>query len=295
MGNGNAMSCGTSGSTSGGDRRLAFAGLLVAVATMATGCTADDPLNPSFALTLADSKLALREMAREPRPYNRPVVVLGGIYDPGVVASVLGDKFRRLSGEPDQVISVSFFGQGSFDRCRERVIRRVDEAFPTDDPDRTVEVDVVGVSMGGLVARYAAAPRADGGRTLRIRRLFTISTPHRGAQMATLPTIDRRTLDMRPGSAFLDGLDNALAAQDYLIIPYTRLDDAVVGEANTAPTGRAPFWVPNVPGSFAHMFAMEDPRILADIARRLRGETPFTIEPPMPLPGRTAPTATAAH
>jgi len=280
-------------------RRLAAAASAAAAlglsAAAMSGCTADEPLNPSFALTLADSKLALREMTREPRPFDRPVVVLGGIYDPGVVASVLGDRLRRLSGEPDQVISVSFFGLASFDRCRDRVIRRVDEKFPTDDPAATVEVDVVGVSMGGLVARYAAAPRGDGGRRLRIRRLYTISTPHRGAQMATLPTVDRRALDMRPGSAFLEALDDALAELDYLIIAYTRLDDAVVGEANTAPTGHAPFWVPNVPGSFAHLFATDDPRILADIARRLRGETPYTIEPPMPLPSRATDTAAPAH
>jgi hypothetical protein len=38
----------------------------------------------------------------------------------------------------------------------------------------------------------------------------------------------------------------------------------------------------------AHLAAHTDPRLLADIARRLRNETPFTTEPRTPLPGRVA-------
>jgi hypothetical protein len=34
--------------------------------------------------------------------------------------------------------------------------------------------------------------------------------------------------------------------------------------------------------SFAHLGAANDTRILADIARRLRGEVPLTTEPPTP-------------
>ena len=92
-----------------------------------------------------------------------------------------------------------------------------------------IEVDVVAISMGGLIARYAAMPLPDDSRQLRIRRLFTISTPHRGAKLAALPTFDQRQIDMRPGSAFLASLDDALADADYDLLPYVR------GEADGVP------------------------------------------------------------
>lgn len=259
------------------------------------GCSADEPFNPSFALTLDDSKLALRSMRESPRPLDRPLVVLGGIYDPGIASSSVADHLRRVTTDDDRVLSVSFFGQGTFERCRDRLLERLDQAFPSDDASATVEVDVIGISMGGLVARYAALPNEDGRRRLRIHRLFTISTPHRGAALAGLPTIDRRAIDMRRGSAFLARLDEHLGEGEYPIIPYARLDDAVVGEANAAPTGQDAWWVANIPGSFSHMFAMHDPRILADIARRVRGETPYTSGPAVPPPGTDATAPLRAH
>jgi hypothetical protein len=36
----------------------------------------------------------------------------------------------------------------------------------------------------------------------------------------------------------------------------------------------------------AHHLAFSDPRIVADIARRLRAEKPFAADPAEPLPGR---------
>ncbi len=103
--------------------------------------------------------------------------------------------------------------------------------------------------------------------------------------MALLPTFDRRAIDMRAGSAFLDELEPDHFESEYEIYPYTRLGDGVVGVENAAPTGQSPWWVPNIPGSFSHLFVMNDPRLLADIARRLRGESPFTSRPATAPPG----------
>ncbi len=64
------------------------------------------------------------------------------------------------------------------------VIDAVDQKFPSSDPEVTTEVDVIGYSMGGLAARYAAMPATAvnlSKRRLQIGRLFTISSPHRGA------------------------------------------------------------------------------------------------------------------
>ena len=89
-----------------------------------------------------------------------------------------------------------------FDEIADYVVREVEKKWPSGDEAQTVPVDVVGVSMGGLVARWAAlAPgRADTGdgrtagggctKRLNIVRLFTFSSPHRGAVMAETVHID---------------------------------------------------------------------------------------------------------
>jgi len=255
-----------------------FAVLLLA------GCSADRPLNPSFPLTYRQAEDALRQMRGEPRPLERPLVVMAGIHDPGFIVSALAKRLgKTVTGGP--IIEVAFFGSDTFDDCRDKVIESVEKVLPSDDPNATAEVDVVAISMGGLVARNAAQKRADDGRRLNVRRLFTISSPHRGAKLAVLPTFDRRQVDMRAGSAFLVSLDASLADGDYELLAYVRLGDVIVGPKNAAPPGRTAWWVANPPLSLAHVQASGDARIVADIARRLRGETPFSTLPAAPLPG----------
>ena len=254
-------------------------------AIAATGCAAP-PTNPSFAVSVYDAQRELSEMRSQPKPLQRPLVILSGFADPGFASNNLRSEFRKVTGD-DRVIGVSFLFCGDFDDCRRRVIEAVDKAFPGDDPEWTTEVDVVGVSMGGLVGRYAAVASNDPAqsRRLRIARLFTISTPHRGAAWAVLPALNRMHRAMRPDSSFLRGLAEAEAeGGDYEIYPYVRLGDAIVGATNAAPHGRSPWWVPGEALQDAHLMASLDARIVADVARRLRGEPPFTTDPPQPLP-----------
>ncbi len=98
--------------------------------------------------------------------------------------------------------------------------------------------------------------------------------------MAALPTLDQRQIDMRPGSAFLAALNAEPHAADYDLHAYARLGDLIVGPERSAPPGLHPWWVANLPLSFSHLGASHDPRILADIARHLRGERPFSSRPP---------------
>lgn len=252
---------------------------------MSVGCVARQ--NPSFPVTTAEAKAALREMRRDPRPLDRPVVIAAGLLDAGMDVSEMAGVLRRVTvnGDRDKIMTATFMSltTGSFDGCRDHLIEKIERTWGGTGTGETIEVDVIGFSMGGLVARHASRPRTDGGTRLVIRRLFTISTPHRGARMAGMPTFDDRTIDMRAGSDFLTALDDALPAADYTMCSYTRLGDLIVGPENAAPPGRDPWWVPTPPLSFSHLGAATDPRIMADIARRLRGELPLTTEPPAPL------------
>lgn len=264
--------------------RLAI--VLLFAAMLGVGC-AGPRVNPSFPLSLKRAETELRRMHSDPKALPRPVVVLGGWGDLlGLPPAYLAEQLRLATGD-DRVISIGFGGCDSFDECGQRVIQRVQEAFPTDGHDWTDEVDVVGYSMGGLVARYTAAPLpgdAEPSRRLRVVRLFTISTPHRGAKIAKFAASGSLGQDMRAGSDFLQHLDKHLPAADYPIVPYVRLGDAVVGATNAAPHDQASWWLPRQPFSRSHNDAYRDPRLIAEIARRLRHETPYTTDPAAPVP-----------
>lgn len=266
--------------------------VLILAASAGLGC-ASRPVNPSFAASESEAKQIIEEIQEQARPLDRPVVVMAGWADPGFVNSYWVSQLRKAGADDERVRGFKFVFKGDFDRCRDHVVSAVQAAWPSDDPAWTSEVDVVAFSMGGLVARYCAAPRlaaAESGedardeRRLKIRNLYTISTPHLGAVMAGVPTFDRRVIDMRAGSGFLRHLDEALADADYTLAAYTRLGDPVVGTTRTAPLGVTPWWVDTPFLHRPHQEAYRDPRIRADILRRLRGETPLTRDPAAALP-----------
>jgi hypothetical protein len=278
--------------------------------TMAmTGC-ASKPRegNPSFAVSVEQAQKDLQRIANDPHPTNRPILILGGFADPGVGAWAIGARLRQYLPADAKVVCVSFTFCRTFDACRQHVIDVIDrELGAGDDPSRTVEVDVIGLSMGGLVGRYCAAPAESETisgtmpatmpmprpvrRRLRIHTLFTAASPLSGALRAERwPLLLTMQKDMLSGSDFyrrLDGAERAAGGAGgagYELVPYVHLGDTVVGAQYAAPTGRVPWWVPDRPGEFAHVGTMTDPRVLADVLRRLRGEKPWTTEPPAPLP-----------
>jgi hypothetical protein len=247
------------------------------------GCT-KPPVNPSFPVSPTQAKHALDAMSDEPKPLDRPVVILGGYHDPGIGPTAFRAKLGGVVRD-DRIVSVTYPFSSSFDQCRREVVAAVEKKFPSTQASETVEVDVIGLSMGGIVARYAALERPDGKR-LRIKRLFTVSSPHRGAIRAELPAMSQLHRDLRHDSPFLRQLESAEGEhREYEIFPYVRLGDWIVGPENAAPRELpAAYWVSNPPFQVAHMGAPLDDRIVADIARRLRDEPPFTTMPPATLP-----------
>ncbi len=254
--------------------------LLLTTLVALAGCN-PAPMNPSFPLTVKEANAELAEMAEAPKPLSRPVVIIGGYADPGFAVESLHDGLTEVVDD-DRFLKHTVKADG-FEEGREQLVAAVNERFASDDPDATVEVDVIGNSMGGLMAMYAADPDTPAPR-LRIARLLTIATPFRGAKMAKGAPGGPIVKDMRPGSAFLAQLHRPDVPHRYTVIPYVRLDDAVVGPANAAPPQQTPWWVPNQPLALSHLGAYSDRRIVADIARRLREETPYTTEPRAALP-----------
>lgn len=258
-------------------RSRSWGAIAAAGSLLLAGCAADGPVNPSFPMTLDDARAEIREMQAAPKAAVRPVVVISGYADPGVGADFVGQELRDVLGDETTIIRASCGLLGSMDEARDRVVSRVQEELPSLEEGWTAEVDVVGISMGGLVAQYAAMPREAGDtrRRLKIARLFTICSPLRGARAASVPTLEDRVVDMRPGSEFLAKVN--ASPRTYELYPYCRLGDRIVGEENAAPDGENPWWVATPPMRMAHLGSASDWRIMADIARRLRGEEGYTV------------------
>jgi len=277
-------------------KRLLMCGAYVALAIPAClgclvgllqGCATYQTDNPSFEPSIRDAKEQLKAMKAAPVARQRPLVFVGPFFDPFVAELYALSTYKHYFTDT-QMTGVSFTVFDTFDSCRRKVLKQVDKRFPSDDVLETVEVDVVAFSMGGVVARYAAlAPDPERGQTrrLKINRLFTIASPHRGAHWAPLGTIIPLAKDMRKDSAFLARLDAALPELDYTLISYIRLGDWIVGEHQTAPPGQTPIWVSNRPFQLAHIQAPSDPRIEADILRQLRGDESAATVPRSPVPG----------
>jgi triacylglycerol lipase len=89
-------------------------------------------------------------------------------------------------------------GTLGLDQLATQISNYVDKNFAPEQP-----LDLVGLSMGGLVTRYYVQRL---GGIDRVQRFITISAPNQGTRMAYLST-RLGCLQMRPGSAFLQDLN----------------------------------------------------------------------------------------
>lgn len=273
-------------------RRSLAAGLAGVGLFGLASCVRIDRANPAYPATSAQVQAAIDAMEAAPVGVGRPVVVLTGWRSPSLAGSALAGRIRSVTGaDPDRVISISYLWGDDIPSIADDVARKVAEAFgrtidPATGAHWTAEVDVVAVSMGGLVARAAWAEATTVGREadvrLNIRTLYTLGSPHRGAKLAEWIRLDDASVQMRPGSAFLAKLDETLAHDGGpAIVPYATLRDTWVGASHSAPTGQDPIWVPGRLVLSHHLISL-DRRILADLGRRLRGEEPLAAPSPPP-------------
>lgn len=264
--------------------RLAGFGLLwVLLGLAASGCVHSGPTNPSYTLTPVEERAELRRLRSEAAKLDRPVVIISGYRQP--ITSTWTIKNRLIfatSHDRADFVTVDTMDSDSIERIAERTVQMIEARWPSSDDDETVEVDVVGLSMGGLVARHAAIA-GNTSKRLRIKRLWTLATPHRGALLAKRLAPDKASQEMKPGSAFLRALDEQLDSRDYELLCYAVLSDSIVGEENTAPPGMMPIWIRGRLMA-SHLMIQDDDRLLIDLARRIRNEEPI-YRLGVPVPG----------
>ncbi|WP_031012236.1 esterase/lipase family protein [Streptomyces sp. NRRL F-5727] len=128
---------------------------------------------------------------------GRPVVLLHGFADNRSVFLLLRRALARHGRTRVECLDYSPF-TGDLRTAAEELGRRIDGLL-----DRTgrAEVDLVGHSLGGLIARYHVQRL---GGDVRVRTLVTLGTPHAGTTVGT-PLADAHPLvrQMRPGSEVL--------------------------------------------------------------------------------------------
>ncbi len=90
------------------------------------------------------------------------------------------------------------WGNASIDELAQQMVDYIDKNFEPQQP-----LDIVGLSMGGLVTRYYLQRL---GGINRVQRFIAISSPHNGTWMA-YTLWGKGCVQMRPGSAFLEDLN----------------------------------------------------------------------------------------
>ena len=183
------------------------------------------------AFSSTESDPAADVTRREPAGQPLSVVVLVPGY--GGSADSVQALSAALVAAGHQVTTVVLPGDGTGDinAMAPALAGAVQQASASGAP-----VDVIGFSMGGLVARTWA--RNLGGADLA-RRIVTVGTPNAGTETAQLGAVfgacPQACLQMVPGSAFLDGLNEGDPTPDgpAWITVRSSTDDVVRPDATT--------------------------------------------------------------
>jgi hypothetical protein len=267
--------------------RIACLGLLAGLLLSAVGCSIGHKTNPSFDVGIEEAWAALEEMAAHPKKPQRPVLITGGWQGKDLDGIRTYKLAAKALGE-ENLIVVTYGGITTMSDARTRTIQRVLEAAgPADAHGYTPKVDVIGISMGGTVARDAACPPRGQGiddpHRLKIDTFYGISVPHRGVRLGVFGFYDSMAREMFRNSETNRRIEAYFKPGDYRIEDYGRLGDPWVGVENATVPGHYIRWLPNTTFGDAHLGFL-DPRIVADIVKRIRGEEPFSTDTPAPIP-----------
>jgi triacylglycerol lipase len=129
---------------------------------------------------------------------RNPVVLLHGIDDTSALFRHMVPQLERAGLQTHAMNLVPRNGDAGLDLLASHVADWVEANFAAGQ-----SIDLVGFSMGGLVARYYIQRL---GGVERVRRFITMRSPHKGTWTAFLRG-NRGARQMRPGSEFLEDLN----------------------------------------------------------------------------------------
>jgi triacylglycerol lipase len=163
---------------------------------------------------------------------RNPVVLLHGIDDTSVLFRHMVPQLERAGLQTHAMNLVPRNGDAGLDLLASQVAAWIEANFAAEQ-----SIDLVGFSMGGLVARYYIQRL---GGVERVRRFIKMSSPHKGTWTAFLRW-NRGARQMRPGSDFLEDLnrDSATLGRIEFTTIWTPFDLIVPADSSRLGVGRS--------------------------------------------------------
>lgn len=129
-------------------------------------------------------------------------------------------------------------------------------------------IDVVGHSMGGIVTRDAARHR----HGLKVARLFSLSSPHRGAGWLAPYTPHPHAQALRPQSTFLAEVNADPTSHDFEIHTFRLHHDRLISAESAHAVGHTHYDWPSLrPWLSSHASTQWDIRICTAVVGMLLG------------------------
>ncbi|MFC9794064.1 lipase family alpha/beta hydrolase [Streptomyces sp. NPDC127584] len=237
-------------------------------------------------LVLYPSGIVAERLAPTPEPSpttgRRPVLLVHGLVDNRSVFVVLRRSLTR-SGR-DCVESLNYSPLTCDLRAAAEVLgRRVDEIRA-----RTghAEVDIVGHSLGGLIARYCVQRL---GGDSRVRTLVTLGTPHSGTTVAPLADAHPLVRQMRPGSEVLRELAEPAPGCRTRFVSFWSDMDQIMAPVETARLDHPDLLVHDVRVSgIGHLALPVHPTVAAGVREALDADAPEAPGARAEEPGATS-------
>ncbi|WP_217142443.1 alpha/beta fold hydrolase, partial [Streptomyces sp. AC627_RSS907] len=215
---------------------------------------------------------------RLPTRTSPPVVLLHGFIDNRSVFLFLRRSLAQHGRH--QVESLNYSPLTCDIRTAAELLgRHIEEICERTGSER---VDVVGHSLGGLIARYYVQRL---GGDLRVRTLVTLGTPHAGTRVVPLANAHPIVRQMRPGSAVLEELNRPCPGCRTQFVSFWSDLDRVMDPLETACLDHPDLTVQNVRVSgIGHLALPVHPAVATGIRQALD-----TTEPEAgPTTGSTA-------
>ncbi|HLU66943.1 MAG TPA: alpha/beta fold hydrolase [Kofleriaceae bacterium] len=193
---------------------------------------------------------------------GRPVVLVHGYAMSRAYFLLLARRLERAGCGP--FYGFEYWTLGKVASAAKRLGDYVDRLCDDHGVD---QVDLIGHSMGGVVARYYAAL---GGGAARVRRLVTIGSPHCGTEVSYFG-VGRPVRELLPGSSLLERLAAAgLPDGSEALCIWSRGDALVWCEGQARLPGAREV----VYDDLGHLSMLASRRVAAEVAGFLRAGEP---------------------
>jgi pimeloyl-ACP methyl ester carboxylesterase len=215
---------------------------------------------PRAAWGLASLPFAQRRLNAAPRGDRRPVLLLPGMFNGDRSNAVLRNYLNRIGYRAFPWALGHNFGPRTIGAEAEKLFDRI-EAIRDETGEK---VTLIGVSLGGIMARIAAQRRTE-----LVREVITISSPFAGPATANHVW---RAYEVLVGERIGDAAAQAFLAEAAAPLPvpataiWSRSDGLVAGLACQSPDCR------NIEINSSHLLVQLRPEVLLAVAEVLAGK-----------------------